>query len=77
MKPPSNPNGPNSLTLTPGNLTSALDRLDSERPIATLIRWSELLGSLDPADRLKPLQQFERALHKGVWSAPQNLDSVE
>ncbi|OWL94700.1 hypothetical protein CBQ26_14370 [Deinococcus indicus] len=71
MKPPPNPNGPNSLTPTPGNLTSALDRFDSERSIATLIRWSELLGSLDPADRLKPLQQFERALHKGmILSAP-------
>ncbi|MCD0168394.1 hypothetical protein [Deinococcus sp. 23YEL01] len=64
MQPPPNLNGPNSLALTPGNLTSALDRLDSERPIATLIHWSELLESLDP-------EEFERALHKGViLSAP-------
>lgn len=71
MKPPPNPNGHNSLTPTPGNLTSALDRLDSATPTAPLIRWSELLESLDPTDRLKPLQEFERALHKGViLSAP-------
>lgn len=82
---------PNPFSLLPGELTSALDRLDSatppsdqtnsgapaadqpamDAPAPTLIRWSELLESLDPADRLKPLQEFERALHKGViLSAP-------
>ncbi|UBV44443.1 hypothetical protein LAJ19_16780 (plasmid) [Deinococcus taeanensis] len=58
------------LTLKAGDITSALEHLGpAPAPAPALIRWSALLESLAKEDRIKPLQEFERAVHKGVIAA--------
>lgn len=63
------PNDP-KLDLKAGDINSALEHLGpAPAPAPTLIRLSTLLESVAKEDRIKPLQEFERAVHKGVIAA--------